>query len=117
MTRSEAIQAVATLRAAFPTQNIPESTIDLYAAQLEKLPDVRVAVAAVEQVVLNETYWPSLATIRAAYKDAHAAAVRALPAPREPDTTGVPKEVPREVLEFCASAGMPWARKRLQEAA
>jgi hypothetical protein len=70
MTRPEAEALVELLTAAFPHPRVPDLTVALYRDELERLPDVEAARAAVQALIANEERFPVLAVLLREYRPA-----------------------------------------------
>ena len=76
--------------------------------------DAMVVDKAVRRAIASRDRFPSIADLRqACLSEQRSRSVTV----RDDDAVPPPAELPRDVLEFCAAAGMPWARQRLEEAA
>lgn len=68
MTKSEAVEIVAILSAAFPSTKLQDNTADVYARCLTDIP-VEVARAATAQVLTGAEFFPTIAALRKAALD------------------------------------------------
>jgi Loader and inhibitor of phage G40P len=70
MQKSQVVRLVAVLKAAYPRQETPPETVALYAEMLADL-DAGDVTAAVKQHVRSSRYFPTIAEIRDAVREAN----------------------------------------------
>lgn len=68
MTEEQAFKLVGMLTAAFPRQDVPQATVELYVQYLVPL-DVEAATAAVQRIIMTKTFFPAIAELHTSERE------------------------------------------------